>query len=691
MNAVVSLSFDDQIALICVDNPPVNALSQAVRQGLIEAVERAENSADCRAVVIYCAGKTFIAGADISEFGRPPLEPHLPDVLNRIEACSKPVVIALHGTALGGGFETALAGHYRIALRGSKVGLPEVNLGLIPGAGGTQRLPRAAGLETAIDMVTSGKPKAVEALVAGGVIDRLLDSDLQAGAVAYARELVVQGATVRPLRDKTLASDESSAALFDAAKAGLARSARGQEAPLAALEAIRAAMNGSFDEGLALERKLFLERRASPQSRAMRHAFFAERAVNKIDVDPSVEPRNVNRVGVIGAGTMGSGIAMCFASAGIEVVLLELNQDNLARGLNTIAERYQQAVDRGRLSADGRSANIARITGSCDYQSFSDVDLVVEAAFESMAVKKEIFATLDKVCKPGAILASNTSYLDIDEIAAATSRPKDVLGMHFFSPAHVMKLLEVVRASETSDQVLLAAMQVGKKIGKISVAVGVCYGFVGNRMYSCYGREANALLLEGATPSQIDNAMQRWGMAMGPLSVADLSGIDIGYNARRENPNRPSDPLFFLPADSLVEADRLGQKNGKGFYDYPDGKKTDSEAALVIIRAAAEKQGVAQRAIGDEEIQQRLIFALVNEGYRILDEGIAQRAGDIDTIWLNGYGFPRWRGGPMCYAEELGLPAVLAAIQKIAEETGSELWQPSSLLIEAAQGGALKK
>lgn len=692
-DAPVTWQLNDGVGLVTIDNPPVNALSQAVRAGLLRAVEQLEGDADCRAIVIHCAGRTFVAGADVREFGLPPSEPLLPDLLNRIEACRLPVVVAIHGTALGGGFELALAGHYRLAHAGAKVGLPEVTLGLIPGAGGTQRLPRAAGFATAVQMATSGAPKPAAALVECGAIDQLFDGpidQLAAAACDYAQQLTASAAPVRPLSSLPVATDGSETEFLEATRALLAKRARGQRAPLAALESVANSLTMSFSAALAAERELFLACRSSPQSTAMRHAFFAERAVAKVAAVGDARPLPVTKVGVIGAGTMGSGIAMCFASAGFEVVLLELSAENLQRGLNTIADRYADAVKKGRINAEQRTANIARVSGSCDYSDFADVDLVVEAAFESMAVKREIFSQLDSICKPSAILATNTSYLDVDEIAAVTQRSAQVVGMHFFSPAHVMKLLEVVNARETSPETLATAMAVGKKIGKTAVAVGVCYGFVGNRMYAAYGREANRLLLEGATPEQIDSAMTQWGMAMGPLAVADLAGIDIGYKARGERQPPIDDPLFFLPSNRLAEAGLLGQKSGSGFYHYADGGKQPSVEALEIIRSAAAEHNVVQRSYSAEQISQRLQAALINEGCRILEEGIAERASDIDVIWLNGYGYPRHRGGPMCYADELGLAAVVATVEACAAEPGDRYWAPSALLKQlAAEGRSL--
>ena len=536
----VSLQRQLSTAIITINNPPVNALSQAVRQGLLDCLAAAEADPQIKAIVIHCIGRTFVAGADIAEFGKPPVEPHLPDVLNSIEQSAKAVVAALHGTALGGGFELALACHYRIALCGSKVGLPEVTLGLIPGAGGTQRLPRLAGLEKALQMITSGKPVMVEnltetladSLVNSGkpvinsfVINSLVEKDLLPSAIQFAEEIKDQPFT--RTCDLSVAAVKDHAQLLDQWRSRLAKKSRGQIAPQKAIQSIENSLSIPFSQALEKERELFIECRKSPQSAAMRHAFFAERQASKLEnIDPDVKPQVIAKVAVIGAGTMGCGIASCFASADIEVCLLEVNQQNLETGLGIIRHRYQQSVASGRIDQATMDICINRIYGSCDYADLAEVDLVVEAAFESMQVKKTIFAELDKHCKPQAILASNTSYLNIDEIALSTQRPESVIGMHFFSPADVMKLLEVVRTAHTDSQTLVTVMALGKRIGKIAVAVGVCYGFAGNRMYSAYGAAANVLLLEGATPDQVDNAMQDWGMAMGPFAVADLSGID---------------------------------------------------------------------------------------------------------------------------------------------------------------------
>lgn len=680
------------IAVIHINNPPVNALSQAVRAGLIHCLEQAEQDETVHAIIIHCHGRTFIAGADISEFGKAPVEPHLPDVLAKIDGCAKPVVAALFGSVLGGGFEVALSCHYRVAVENTKLGLPEVTLGLIPGAGGTQLLPRVAGVELALEMITSGKPKTAQALVPVKVIDLLVEDQAQllTKTLEYTEMLLATGKGVRPNSHISIDGSQFSANTFDVWRAKLAKKARGQIAPQCCIDSIENAVKLPFAQGMKKEREMFLKCRTSSQSNAMRHAFFAERAASKVTLADNVTALPIKEVAIIGAGTMGGGIAMCFAKAGFSVKLLEMNEDNLTRGIQAIEQRFTQALKRGLMTEQQLSQCMANIQGTCDYQALANADLVVEAAFETMAVKKDIFSSLDKACKPSTILASNTSYLDIDEIAKATSRPEKVLGMHFFSPANIMKLLEVVRASATSDETLKTAMELGKSIGKITVAVGVCYGFVGNRMYACYGREANMLLLEGATPSQIDTAMQQWGMAMGPLAVNDMSGIDIAYKARRENANLPDDPLYFKAADVLVEAGRLGQKTNAGFYQYDGESKTKSEdnVANSLIADAAKQLGVTQRnRITDDEIQQRLIYALINEGANILDEGIANKASDIDAIWLNGYGFPRYYGGPMCYADEVGLDKVLATIKNFQQEFGDRYWQPAPLLERLVKEG----
>lgn len=649
MASPVSYELDETIGVICVDSPPVNALSHAVRQGLLDAINTAQGDAS-EAVVIICAGRTFIAGADITEFGKPLKDPWLPDLLDTIEASSKLVVAALHGTALGGGLETALAAHFRCAVASAKVGFPEVHLGLLPGAGGTQRTPRLAGVKAALDLISSGAPIAAGKAQEIGLIDKIIDGDLRVGAIAWARELVASGTAIRKSSEQAV--PEFDKAIFDAYRSTLAKRARGQIAPGHIVSCIEAAATMSFEDGMARERELFMECMDSPQSAAMRHLFFAERLAAKVEgLAKDTPKRTIESVGIIGGGTMGGGIAMSFANAGIPVTMIEISDEALQRGLGIVEKNYAGSVKRGKLSEEKAAACRALITGSVDYASLAEVDLVIEAVFEDPELKKKIFAKLDKACKAGAILATNTSYQDVDAIAAATNRPEDVIGMHFFSPAHIMKLLEVVRGEKTADDVLATVMALAKKIRKVPVVSGVCYGFIGNRMLSPYGKTAQMLLLEGAAPRQIDSAMEAWGMAMGPLRVFDLAGLDIGYKAREALPDEEKgDPKSYRVPDLLVEMGRLGQKSGAGFYSYDDTRKpTPDPAVQDIIEQAASELGVDRREITDEEIVDRLISALIDEGQKIIDEGIAQRSSDIDVVYVYGYGFPASRGGPMFF------------------------------------------
>ncbi|MDJ0904958.1 MAG: 3-hydroxyacyl-CoA dehydrogenase NAD-binding domain-containing protein [Woeseiaceae bacterium] len=692
MNDVVSYVMDGEIAVVTVNNPPVNALSQAVRQGLLDAIRRSADDGS-RAVLILCEGRTFIAGADITEFGKPMAEPYLPDLLNEIEASEKLVVAAIHGTALGGGFETALASHYRIAVDSAKVGLPEVKLGLLPGAGGTQRAPRIAGVAASLELILSGAP--IPAAKAGqfGLVDKVVPGDLGAAAREYVRELLDAGTPVR--RTSEQAVEAVGDDVFDTAAASVAKRARGQTAPHRIIECVRTAMTTPFAEGQKRERELFMESMQDPQSKALQHVFFAEREAAKVvGIDKDTPLRDINSMGVIGGGTMGGGIAMSFANAGIPVTLIEINDEALERGLAIIDSNYAGSVKRGKLSEDKAADCRGRITGATDYAALADVDLVIEAVFEDPELKKEIFAKLDAACKPGAILATNTSYQDVNAIAAATGRPEDVLGMHFFSPAHIMKLLEVVRGDETADDALATVMKLSKKIRKVAVVSGVCYGFIGNRMLQGYFREAQLCLVEGGSPESVDKAMFDWGMAMGPISVADLAGLDVGYKARQALPaDERGDPAAYRVPDVLVEMGRLGQKSGKGFYNYdPETRRPspDPEVQAVIEREAA-ALGIERREIDAQEVVDRLIFALANEGFRILEEGIAQRPGDIDIVYLYGYGFPAWRGGPMHYVESVGLDKALARIEEFRERFGDENWAPAPLLEKlVAEGRSLK-
>jgi 3-hydroxyacyl-CoA dehydrogenase len=651
MTSPVKYTLTDNIGVITIDSPPVNALSQAVRQGIMEALDTAAADAS-EAVLIICDGRTFIAGADISEFGKPLMDPWLPEVVNRIEATAKPVVAAIHGTALGGGFEVALSAHYRCALPTAKVGLPEVKLGLLPGAGGTQRTPRLAGVEAALQLMTSGVPIAAAQAMEAGLIDNIVDGDLYEEAMAWTKELVAGGAAPRRTSEQEIPAFDAS--IFEGYRATLAKRARGLIAPQFIVDCVEGATTLPFDKGLELERNKFAELMDGEQSAALRHFFFAERQAAKVDgLAKDTPTRPVENVGIIGGGTMGGGIAMSFANAGIAVTLVEINDEALERGLAIIDRNYAGSVKRGKLSEEKAAACRALISGSTDYAALAEADMVIEAVFEDPNLKKEIFAKLDGVCKQGAILATNTSYQDVNAIAAATARPEDVIGTHFFSPAHIMKLLEIVRGEKTADDVLATCMKLAKRIRKVPVVSGVCYGFIGNRMLQPYGAQTQLLLLEGATPGQIDNAMESWGMAMGPLRVFDLAGLDIGYKARQAlSDEQKGDPATFRVPDLLVEAGRLGQKSGSGFYGYDENRRPTTDPAVhEMIEQAAADLGVERREISDEEIVERLIGALVDEGRKILDEGIAQRSSDIDVVYVYGYGFPAHRGGPMFYAD----------------------------------------
>ncbi len=686
--SVVSYQQQDQLGIIRINNPPVNAISHAVRAGLMESLDRARAS-QIKALLILCRGRTFIAGADISELGKAPQPPHLPDVISAIENFPKPVVAALHGNALGGGLEVALAAHYRCATPTTKLGLPEVKLGLLPGAGGTQRLPRVVGVEAALDMMTGGSPILASAAHDLGLVDKLLEGDLESGAIDYCTQLIADQAPVRPTAALQV-ERPSSPDYFDDYRKRIARKSRGQIAPNFIVELVELATHTEVDEGQVRERERFIECRNSPQSSAMRHVFFAERATSKLpDIPADTATTPVNSVAIIGAGTMGGGIAMCFANAGIPVTLVETKQEFLDRGMNTIKHNYAASVKRGRFSQAQADGFLANFSGTTDYQDIADVDMVIEAVFENTDVKKEVFAKLDAVCKADCVLATNTSYLDVNAIAAATNRPQQVIGAHFFSPANVMKLLEVVRAEKTSPQVVQTFMKLAKKIGKIPVAVGVCHGFVGNRMLKGYARQAQLLLLEGASPEQVDGAMQSWGMAMGPLAVGDLAGLDIGYRSRADQGIEPRSVKEFTLADTLVEMERLGQKAGAGYYRYdPQTRKRQADPEVQsLIETIAAQWGVERRDIGEGEIVERLTLALINEGAAILREGIAARPSDIDIVYLNGYGFPIWRGGPMFYADTLGLRSVIERIEALRELTGDNCWKPNPLLLELADKG----
>jgi 3-hydroxyacyl-CoA dehydrogenase len=667
------------ILLILSNNPPVNALSTAVRQGLVAAIEEAEADDEVKAVVIACEGQTFFAGADITEFGKPPQQPWLPMVVDRIEACTKPVVAAIHGTALGGGLEVALGCHYRVAVPTAKFGTPEVKLGLLPGAGGTQRLPRVVGVRRALEMCATGNPIGASDAFDSGLVQRLIEGDLIPHAVGYAEEV----RDIRPLprsserQDKL---DECDPSVFDVFLKANAKRFRGFEAPLKNVEAVKVACSMPYAEGVIEERKLFMELMSGTQARAQQYFFFAERKANKIEGLPEgTEPRPVNKVGVIGAGTMGGGISMNFLSAGIPVTIVEMGQEALDRGTGVMRKNYEATAAKGKLSGEQVEKAMGLLNPTLDFGALADCDLIIEAVYEDMDVKKEVFGRLDKIARPGAILASNTSYLNINEIAASISRPGDVVGMHFFSPANVMKLLEVVRGDKTAPDVLLTAMQIGKRIRKVPVVAGVCHGFIGNRMLMPRQVEATKLLLEGATPEQVDRVHVEFGMPMGPFQMADLAGVDIGWH---RDPNRIENIR-----DALCAIDRWGQKKGAGFYDY-DEKRRPSPSPVVqqIIEDFAAKQGVERRDISDEEIVERTLYTMVNEGAKILEEGIAQRASDIDVVWVYGYGWPVYRGGPMFWADTEGPAKIVEGLKRQEERMGSD-FTFSQLLLEKAEKG----
>ncbi|WP_313025385.1 3-hydroxyacyl-CoA dehydrogenase NAD-binding domain-containing protein [Pseudomonas lopnurensis] len=691
MTEVVRLENRGEIALITVNNPPVNALGQAVRQGLLQAFRAAEANTAVRAVVLACEGNTFIAGADIKEFGKPPQAPGLPEVIDAIEGCSKPSVAVIHGTALGGGLEVALGCHYRIARKDAKVGLPEVKLGLLPGAGGTQRLPRLAGVAKALDMIVSGAPIGAAEAMAHNIVDELFEGELAEAGIGFARRLLNADRGPRCSGEQTLGLEGAdNEALIRAKRAEVAARMPGLFSPLRCVAAVEAAVKLPLAEGLKRERELFVECLDSPQRGALVRAFFAERQASKInDLPADVKPRPVTTAAVIGGGTMGVGIALSFANAGVPVKLLEINEDALQRGLQRARDTYAASVKRGSLTEEAMEKRLSLITGVTDYAALADVDLVVEAVFEDMGVKRQVFERLDAVCKPGAILASNTSSLDLNAIAAFTKRPQDVVGLHFFSPANVMRLLEVVRGAQTSHEVLATAMAIGKQLKKVSVVVGVCDGFVGNRMVFQYGREAEFLLEEGATPQQVDGALRTFGMAMGPFAMRDLSGLDIGPAIRqRQRLTLPAEFELPVVSDKLCAAGMLGQKTGAGFYRYEPGNRVPQEnpTLAALLDAASQEKGIQRRPLDEAYIVERTILALANEGARILEEGIAQRSSDIDVIYLNGYGFPAFRGGPMFYADSLGLDVVLGKIEALHARCGA-WWKPAPLLERLAAEG----
>lgn len=696
MSDLVTLTNDGDIAVITVNNPPVNALSPGVPEGILASVQAAEKDNSVKGIVLIGGGRTFIAGADIKEFGkitsgqkgRVGLNP----VLDVIEGCSKPIVCAIHGTAFGGGLETAMACHYRVAVPAALVGQPECKLGIIPGAGGTQRLPRLAGVAVAAEMCAFGDPVPAAKAAEAGIVDKLIEGDLLAGAVAYAREMAVSGKPPRKTRDLTnkisnaAENEKALAATRDAVK----KRSRGLLAPRKAVDAVEAATKLPFDQGVAKEAEIFQECLHSDQSKAMIHAFFGERAVAKIPgIDKDLPLIPIKRAAVVGGGTMGGGITMNYANAGIPVLFKEVNQEALDKGLSIIKKNYASTVSKGRLTQKQMDERMALIEPTTSYDKFKEADIVVEAVFEEMALKKKVFAELEKVTRPDAILASNTSTLNVDEIASATSRPANVIGHHYFSPANVMRVIEIVRGKQSSDAVIATSMALSKKLNKVGILVGNCRGFVGNRMFHHYQREAQFLLEEGAKVEQVDAVLYDYGMAMGPLAVGDLAGLDVGWRIRKEykhlDPPGIRQPLV---ADIICEQGRYGQKTGAGWYKYEAGSRAPvpDPAVQAIIEQAAAKAGIKRRAISNEEILERTLYALVNEGANILAEGIALRAVDIDMLYILGYGYPAFRGGPMWYADTVGLKKVYDKICQFEKEHGS-LWAPSPLLKELAESG----
>jgi 3-hydroxyacyl-CoA dehydrogenase len=682
INAVTDLSLEGEIAILTLNSPPVNALSQQVRDGIVKGMKQAIDS-PAKAVVLICDGKTFIAGADITEFGKPPQAPSLYDVEESIESSPKPVVAAIHGTALGGGLEVALCSHYRVAVPSAKCGLPEVHLGLLPGAGGTQRLPRIVGPEQALDMVTSGKHVDAKSAHAAGLVDELVpEGELRAGAVAFAKRVLAEKRPLRKVRDSNEKVEvaRGKPEIFSEFRKANARKFRGFLAPEYNIRCIEAAVNLPFDEGLAVERKLFMELMGGTQSAAQRYVFFAERQVWKVpDVPEDTPTIPVKKVGVIGAGTMGGGISMNFANVGIPVTIVEMKQEALDRGLGVIRKNYETTAKRGKLKLEDVEKRMGLLTGSLDLQQLADCDLIIEAVFENMDIKKDVFGKLDKIAKPGAILATNTSYLNVNEIAGATRRPESVIGMHFFSPANVMRLLEVVRGAKTSKQVVATAMQLARKIGKIGVLVGVCHGFVGNRMLAARQQQANAMILEGTMPWNVDKVLYEFGMPMGPFAMADLAGLDIGWSKETSK--------GATIRDVLCEMDRRGQKTGAGFYDYDEQRNAKPSAVSEkVIKDFAAKAGATPRNISEQEILERTTYPMINEGAKILEEKIAIRPSDIDIVWINGYGWPVYSGGPMFYADTVGLATVVAKLKEYAPKLGAD-FKLSPLLEKLAAEG----
>ena len=688
---VVQTTVSDHIALVTLSNPPVNALSAAVRQGLQKAITELNGNADVHAIVITGSGSNFIAGADIREFGLPPQEPSLPDVCNQIEASGKLVIAAIHGAALGGGLEIALAAHYRVAVEAAKLGLPEVALGLLPGAGGTQRTPRLIGAQAALDLMLSGRHAGAKEALRMGLIDHIATSnDIAAEGVAYARSLLADGAPVRRSGEQTAALADRAAqqAAIDAARADVAKK-KGLFSPAKIVDCVQAALDQPFAQGLATERELFVQCLNSPQRAGLVHAFFAEREVTKSPETQSSQPRPFQKVGVIGGGTMGAGIAVALLDGGLQVTMIERDDAALALGQSRVAKVYDGLIKKGRLSEEGKAAILTRFNGSTAYDALADADIVVEAVFEDMGVKKAVFAELDRVCKKGAVLATNTSYLDIDEIARSVSRPQDVVGLHFFSPANIMKLLEIVVPAQVSADVVATGFALAKKLKKVPVRAGVCDGFIGNRILAVYRQAADYMMEDGASPYEIDAMVRAFGYPMGPYEMSDLAGGDIGWATRkRRAATRDPKARYVHMADKLCERGWFGQKTGRGWYIYEAGSrtgKTDPEVEAIVAEERA-KAGVTPRSFTREELERRYVAAMVNEGAKVVAEGIALRPLDVDVTLVHGYGFPRYKGGPMKYADLVGLPQILADIQAFAKEDPL-FWQPAPLLVQLVAEG----
>jgi 3-hydroxyacyl-CoA dehydrogenase len=688
-SSVVRVERDGELALVIVHNPPVNTITAEVRAGLRDALRKIHTSPDVRAVLLFCEGSTFFSGADIGEFSGPPKEEEYRELFNGYEALNVPAVVAMHGTVMGGGLEIALACHYRVAAPAARFGMPEVTLGIIPGAGGTQRMPRLIGLDQTLELILSARPVDAAKAQALGFVDAIIEGDLRTGAIQYTRALLAAGKGPRRTGEMQVPAETATAEIIERHRQQARKLYPNRTAGQVAVDVVAAATTLPFTQGLEYETKRVNDCKQTVESRGAVHAFFADRETRRIPGLPAdVKSRAIKSAAVIGAGTMGGGIAICFANAGIPVILLDVNEQGLAKGMANVDRTYQSMVDRGRLSAAEKAQRLALIRGCLSYEDLRDADVIIEAVFESMDLKRNIFATLDRVAKPGAVLATNTSTLDIEQIAAATKRPEDVIGMHFFSPANVMPLLEVVRTSKTSPEVIRTVMDLAKPLRKTPVLAKVCYGFIGNRMMEGYAREAERMVLEGATPRQIDSALEEWGMAMGILAVFDMAGVDVGVNVHKANASQfPPDPTYYQADFALYDAGRLGQKNGKGYYRYEPGNRSriDDPEAIEILRARARELKVPTRVHSKEEILERCLYPLLNEGFRILGEGVALRASDIDVVWTAGYGFPRYRGGPMFYAETIGLDVLLSGMRKYQDMFGPMHWQPAPLLVELVE------